>query len=346
MNLIHPFGRLLAVLSLFLIGSCLPKISPYSGDKSFMSSNGIPDYSKLEYWAAHPDKWDPSDSVPKPLRGDVKEKSVDVFFIHPTTFTDERFATIPNARIDDPYINSKTDNSSMLYQASTFNSVGRIFAPRYRQAHIGMYYENDTAKALAAFDIAYSDVKAAFLQFLKSTNERPIVIASHSQGTTHAKRLLKEFFDGKALSSRLVVAYLAGIKVEKNHLSDIPVCLDSSSTGCVTSWRTYRQGYIGKFTSATDTTSIVVNPVTWTSDKSVAGRSLHKGAVLYSFNKAFKHTHSTQIVGDMLWISKPRFPGGILYNTKNYHAGDINLFYLDIREDVGRRVVAFHSRSR
>ncbi len=334
------------VLPFSLLQSCIPKVVPYTGDKAFVSVGGLPDYTNLDYWAAHPEKKDPSDSIPKPLRKKNQDKSVDVFFIHPTTFTDEQYATIPNARIDDPYLNSKTDNTSILYQASAFNGVGRIFAPRYRQAHIGMYYEKDTSKALAAFETAYSDVRAAFKKFLEWSKERPIVIASHSQGTTHAKRLMKEFFDGTTLSSRLVVGYLAGIKVEKNLFSNIPVCIDSLSMGCVTSWRAYRKGYEGNFTSVSDTNTIVVNPVTWSVDGSMADRKLHKGAVLYTFNKTFKHTHTTQIMGDMLWISKPRFPGAFLYNTKNYHAGDINLFYLDIREDVKRRSNNFTSGRR
>jgi hypothetical protein len=43
-------------------------------------------------------------------------------------------------------------------------------------------------------------VKTAFLYYLQHYNNgRPIIIASHSQGATHGKRLLKEFFDGKEL---------------------------------------------------------------------------------------------------------------------------------------------------
>ena len=32
----------------------------------------VPDYSQLVYWAAHPDKRDPSDSLPKPLKKDFQ----------------------------------------------------------------------------------------------------------------------------------------------------------------------------------------------------------------------------------------------------------------------------------
>lgn len=323
----------------FILASCSPNIQAYVDERRFHSQTGTPDYNRLEYWAAHPEKWDPSDSIPRVLRGGVGPKPVDVFFVHPTTFTDPDSSSVPNVRIDDPYINSKTDYTSILYQASIFNENARVFAPRYRQAHIGLYYEKDSAKMKEAFDTAYSDVRNAFITYLSQHGaNRPIIIASHSQGTTHTKRLLSEFFDGNKLQDRLVVAYLAGIRVNKNSYKSLKTCLDSSMTGCVTSWRTYRTDYEGPYTSKTDTNALVVNPVSWTTDTSTVPRKFHKGALLYNFKRFYKSTHSTTIKGDMIWVSKPRFPGSFLYNTKNYHAGDFNLFYMDIREDVKRRI--------
>jgi len=43
----------------------------------------------------------------------------------------------------------------------------------------------------------------------------------------------------------------------------------------------------------------------------------------------------------MLWISRPRFPWSFLYMKKNYHVGDFNLFYVNVRENVKLRVEAF-----
>jgi Protein of unknown function (DUF3089) len=323
--------------------SCSPKITPYSGENVFTSSDGKPDYSKLEFWAAHPEKWDPSDSIPAPLRKYTGKKQADVFFLHPTTFTDEKYANQGNAAIDDPFLNKKTDYSSILYQASVFNETCRVFAPRYRQAHLQMYYTTDTAKAVAAFKLAYQDIKAAFEYFLSSRNTNdPFIIASHSQGTTHAKRLLKEFVDGTPLQEKLVAAYILGIAVEKNLYSSLPLCRDSTSTGCFISWRTYREGYEGRYVSKTDSSIAVINPLLWSPNTDLAVRDLQKGAVLYKFNKVYTHTQSSRISGNALWISKPHFPGGVFYATKNYHAGDFNLFYLDIREDVARRIKYFN----
>ena len=319
--------------------SCSPKIGSYSGGQVFKSVNGTPDYSKLEYWAAHPDKWDPSDTIPLPLKNNVQEKEVDVFFIHPTTYTGTMPEGKPNASIDDSTLNYKTDYSPIMYQASAFNERARVFAPRYRQAHIQMYQEKDTAKLFSAFNLAYEDVKNAFQYYLDHENKgRPIIIASHSQGTTHSTRLVREFFDGKPLMNQLVCAYMIGMRVKKREYKQINVCQDSSQTGCFVSWRTFENGYEGDWVSRLDTSIAVVNPISWRTNSELVDRSFQKGAVLYNLNKIFYHTQDAQVEGNALWVSHPKFPGSFLYRNKNFHAGDINLFYLDIREDVSRRI--------
>jgi len=177
---------------------------------------------------------------------------------------------------------------------------------------------------------------------LKNENKgRPIVIASHSQGTTHAIRLLKEFFDGKDLSKQLVCAYLVGMGVKKDSYENIPICTDSTKTGCYVSWRTFREDHSDDWANRLDTTLAVVNPVTWKTTNEIAEKSLQKGAVLYNLNKVYTKTQNTQAEGNALWVSHPKFPGSFLYTKKNYHAGDINLFYVDVRNDASRRIMYF-----
>src|SRR5512144_2109397 len=120
--------------------SCADKYLSYKEKYQFSSKNKKPDYSDLNYWAAHPDKWDPSDSIPKPLRKMERDTCVDVFFLHPTMYTKRIKDNNLNADIDDPYLNAKTDYSTILYQASVFNQHARIYAPRFREAHISAYY--------------------------------------------------------------------------------------------------------------------------------------------------------------------------------------------------------------
>ena len=334
------------LLTLPVLHACNPKYQPYTGTQAFRSATGAPDYGNLDYWAAHPDKHDPSDSVPAPLRNDPRySQDVDVFFIHPTTFTDPKDSGSTNAAIDDPVINAKTDRTAMLSQASVFNGACKVYAPRYRQAHIHMYYDPDKTRQKKAFDLAYADVKAAFQYYLDHFNQgRPIVIASHSQGTNHAQRLLMDFFEGSNLRNRLVAAYLIGMPIAKNAFPDIPVCQDSIQTGCFVTWRTFREGYEEKPYDALDTVTAVVNPLTWSTSPEAATREMNRGAVLYKFNKVLPATNDARIHGNILWISKPKFPGSAFYKSRNYHIGDINLFYVNIREDVRRRVGLFWKR--
>ena len=338
---------ILAISTIILGIGCSPKITAYTGEKNFKSETGVPAYNELQYWAAHPNKLDPSDSVPLPLQTGDQEKVADVFFLHPTTLTGERENGVTNAKIDDAVINYKTDYSPILYQATVFNERARVFAPRYRQAHIGMYSEKDSASKYGAFNLAYEDVRRAFVYYLENENKgRPIIIASHSQGTTHSIRLMKEFFDGKPLSKQLVCAYLLGMGVKKNQYTAIPVCNDSTETGCFVSWRTYREDLSDNIINRTDTNIAVVNPIIWKTTNEIAEKSLQKGAVLYNFKKVYTHTQSAQAEGNALWVSHPKFPGSVLYRTKNFHAGDINLFYLDVRADVSRRITNYLSKNK
>jgi hypothetical protein len=328
-----------------LLQSCSNKNYSSQSQYQFTNTTAVPDYSRLEYWAAHPWKKDPSDSIPAPLRnGHVADSTVDVFFIHPTTLTsknDNRW----NADINDAKLNAETDYSTILYQASVFNEDCRVFAPRYRQANLKAFFIEDSIAA-PYFDIAYEDVKNAFEYYLSHYNAgRPIIIASHSQGTRHAARLLKEYFENKLLYNKLVCAYIIGMPVPENYLTGIPVCDNPNKTGCIVSWRTFKSGYEGPdYVTKEKNKIVVVNPLTWTTTEAYASEDLNKGGVLRRFNRVIPGVVSAQVHGNILWTSKPDMPGKILLVQKNYHIGDINLFYVNIRENVKARIAAFWKR--
>src|SRR3954468_16649965 len=102
----------------FLALSCSRKYHVDETHYQFPQKTEVPDYSSLDYWAAHPWKHDPSDSVPGPLKGSIHDSLADVFFLHPTTYTGTKKDW--NADINDPELNAKTDYSPILYQASVF----------------------------------------------------------------------------------------------------------------------------------------------------------------------------------------------------------------------------------
>ena len=347
--LLHTNIALILLLSsLSFLNSCRNKNYSSQLQYQFNSTNQKPHYSDLNYWAAHPWKKDLSDSIPKPLRATFQQDSTtDVFFIHPTTLTvnsDPRWT----ADIDDPELNAKTDYSSILYQASVFNEKCRVFAPRYRQAHYNSFFIGDSI-AKKYFDLAYADIRAAFEYYLANYNNgRPIIIAAHSQGTKHAGRLLKEFFEEKPLLDKLVCAYIIGLPIPEDYFKVLPPCKDSLSTGCFVGWRTYKSGYLEpNYVAKENFKTVVINPLSWTSDTLFYNSSYNLGGVLKKFNRIVPQTVSAQVHSNVLWASKPNVAGKIFFTKKNYHIGDINLFYMNIRQNVSTRIAAYwktHSR--
>ena len=328
-----------------LISSCSKTNYSSLATYQFKSVEKKPDYNNLDYWAAHPWKKDPSDSVPRPLRTLLpRDSTVDVFFLHPTTLTDATDIRW-NADIDDAELNAKTDYSSILYQASAFNENCRVFAPRYRQAHIKAFFVPDSVSA-PYFEIAYEDIKAAFSYYLKYLNKgRPIIIAAHSQGTKHAGRLLKEFFDNGPLKDKLICAYLVGMPAPDNYFNDLQPCKDSLSTGCFVSWRTFKKGYDGGDLIKNEKfKTVVINPLSWTSDTAFIPPSYNLGGVLKNFNVLVPGVVGAQVHNNILCTGKPDVPGKIFLTIKNYHIGDINLFYTNIRVNVACRVRAYFKR--
>jgi hypothetical protein len=342
------FLNYLSILIVLAMASCAKPPQKFEEQETyqFKTDNGKPNYADLHFWAAHPYKNDPSDSIPKPLRASYrKDSTVDVFFIHPTSYTATEKSFGWNANLEDAALNGKTDYGSILYQASIFNQAGRVFAPRYRQAHLSAYFPknlSDSMEAMKAFEMAYLDVKTAFEFYLANYNGgRPIVIASHSQGSTHAKRLLKEYFDNKTLKKKLVAAYVIGMVFDPNYLTSIPVCQTPDQTGCVCAWRTYKNDFIPPFVEREQIHSIVINPLTWDASIPHADRALNKGGILLKFNKLIPGVADATVTDKILWAGKPHFFGNIFYTSKNFHIADLNLYYLSIRENVQTRVNAF-----
>lgn len=310
------------------------------------SINEEPNYNSLVYWAAHPGKKNPSDSIPKNILTDYRPtKNADVFFVYPTSYLDPKMPFGWNASLKDLRTNIYTDYSSILYQASVFNEVGNIYAPRYRQAHINAYTpvgQEDTLKAIAAFNLAYQDVKTAFEYYLKyENNGRPIIIASHSQGSTHTIHLLKDFFDNKPLSSQLVVAYVVGMALDPANYTSLKPCNTPNQTGCLCGWRTFKEGYQAPFVDKEQFKSIVTNPLSWNNQDTVIDRVSNPGAILYNFNKVTPGVAGAVNHNGVLWTPKPHFLGSFLLKSKNYHIADYNFYYLSIRKNVALRVNSF-----
>jgi hypothetical protein len=293
-----------------------------------------PDYSLGKNWAALPFREDAADATPRGVEQvDDSLKQVDVFYIHPTTY---RVGNTWNADLNNEAENKTVDEKPVKYQASAWNGSCRVYAPRYRQAILQSFFTTDRTDGDKALDLAYEDVKNAFQYYLDHYNNgRPIVIASHSQGSRQARRLIKEFFDNGPLRGKLVCAYIVGFPVFEKDYQNIKKCTDETRTGCIVSWASYRDGFEPKRFEEFYKGAINTNPITWKTDTISSTLDQHKGMVLLNFNKLMKHRATARIHNDILWV-KVKYPFVNKYD--NLHIADINLFWADIREDVKKRV--------
>lgn len=324
-----------------------------------------PDYVQVENWLNLPDTVPPGPAewTPKGLTEDAgRARSVAVFYIHPTTYLQrDRWNALIGHR-------ESQDRAALFVrsQASAFNAVGRIYAPRYRQAAFGAFLDTGE-NATKALDLAYSDVARAFDRFLAQEPDAPIVLVGHSQGGLHLTRLLRErVAKDPALQRRIVAAYIGGWPVST--VTDVPAmglpaCLRPDQARCLLSWQSFSEpantdlitgvfegstGFNGQKRRRED--MLCVNPVTGSPEPSTPAQSL---GTLVPVDSALSDADlvpgavGARCEGGFLLISgaDDKLPelGPYVLPGNNYHVYDYALFWGDIRRDFARRLAAFRS---
>ncbi len=308
-----------------------------------------PNYAEEQHWHALPWTKDYADRLPSPdLKDAQAEAEVDVFFVHPTIYWGRpKKGSDWNASLSAKGLNRAIEKTTIKHQASLFNAAGKVYAPKYRQAHLHAYYTKDKAAAEAAFEVAYQDVRTAFYHYLEHYNEgRPFILASHSQGTTHCARLLIEEFDtNEALRKQMIAAYVVGIPIPADSLKNIPVCTDPEQTNCFVGWCCYKEGFYPKNHETYLKGKTCVNPLTWTCDVEPAGTELNEGGVFRDYKKLRPGFADARVHDGMIWISKVDHPLQFLNPSRNFHAGDFNLYWLNVRKNAVARVQAYLSKN-
>ena len=300
----------------------------------------IANYSDTSHWVLRPDI--ENNLFENYIQDSADIKYADVFYIYPTVFTDKKNKNW-NISIDDAEQREKVKRVTK-FQGSAWAEAGRMFVPYYTQANLRSYFalESGGRKALLK---AYEDVKKAFVYYLENHNNgRPIIIAGHSQGSTHGMLGLKDFFDEKELQNQLICAYLPGIGLETDEFNSIRLSIDPEGTGGFVTWNTFKKKYKTKKYKTWYQGKAAVNPVTWNTEK-FAGRSLHKGFLFWD-DKIYENSFKTNLVDGAVWISLPHVPfRSIALTFDDYHIGDVNLFWKDIQVNAKMRINAFKKKN-
>ena len=341
-----------------LIRSATPK-----GEFEAPPADSGPDYAQLASWIARPDLpqpqnpslWRPKDWPPPTL----EPKRVATFFVHPTTYLQRDRWNAPLAGARD------ADMRAALFvqsQASAFNGVSNVWAPRYRQAAYGAFLLT-TEDARKALDLAYSDVRSAFDHFLAELPQgQPIILAGHSQGALHLSRLLAE--RGEQLRGRLVGAYVVGWPLSVT--ADLPAtglsaCTAAVQPGCILSWQSFgdpenpdivldawqgTRGPAGIERRRED--MLCVNPITGTQGGAAPPQE-NPGTLVPTTDLSSAELVPGRVGGrcdDGFLIITGDVPnlGPYVLPGNNYHVYDYALFWGAVRQDAERRTQGWFAR--
>jgi hypothetical protein len=327
------------------LSSCLTILRPVH-QFSVKAAGPAPNYADSANWAALPGHRSAAQQRPPGLPATTPDTVADVFFVHPTTY----FWRLGywNAPLRLRHLRRYTARTCIRNQASLFYPVGRLYAPRYRQATLYSFFATQNPNTQPALDLAYADVKAAFQYYLAHYNHgRPFILAGHSQGTTHLTRLLHELVDDNPqLRKQLVAAYLIGRLVKPNEYQHLPALRDSLQTGGIIGWNTALRGTDFQPYHAL----LATNPLTWTLDSTNAPASLNRGGVPLNFRRIDPQLTAAQPHRGVLWADDPHRSGyprlripGLKELSASYHAVDYNMFYLNVQENARVRIRAWQS---
>ncbi|MDP8915599.1 MAG: DUF3089 domain-containing protein, partial [Pseudomonadota bacterium] len=181
-----------------------------------------PDYGRPSAWALLPSAG--------------AEGSADIFFVHPTTYDGGEHW---NAPIHDEAAARVLVRDMLPNHAGPYQRLGRVFAPRYRQASLYTQLTlRDDAREARRF--AYRDVRDAFRVWRdRYGGNRPFLLVGVGQGGALAARLLaEEIAPDPALRARLAAAHL--VETVTPAIADLPACIAPGQAGCVAAWASVR----------------------------------------------------------------------------------------------------------
>lgn len=330
-----------------------------------------PLYSRDDNWLTLPARIDEADLVPKGQESSNNDgsASVDVFYIHGTGYVNNNRWTSPMLSNTATADNAKF---SLANEASIFNGCCNIYAPHFREASIFAYMALAEGERDKLLDAVYEDIASAFKYYWAHyNNNRPFVIASHSQGTHLAMRLLREIDAAPSIADRLVVGYLVGsgpVSLTESYVESLQhfhVCSNATDTQCIVHWNTYGENGTEKIFSSPEP-SLCVNPLSWRNDNELAERALNSGSV--SISGAYTMRMVGEDYSDEVIFEPPSSPTvgytwaqckeSFLYVAdqegtdyeklgklpdKSYHGIDFPLFHMNIRENVLVRIESYRN---
>ena len=293
----------------------------------------------VEY--SNPDNW---------ISWPAINKNVDVFYVYPTVSSNSNGA-MDISNDEERALAAGIFNA----QASVFASKANIFAPLYRQMSTNVDMSGvELATETREFIQGAADVESAFNYYIDNlNNNRPFIIAGHSQGTMALIELIKKRFGGdEELRDRLVAAYLIGYTVTDIDLAAAGLIFAQNATdvGVVISYNT--QSTTSEGGPMLMSGANCINPLNWRTDGLYADSTQNMGAVFFNdqtgeFIREVEYYCGAQIntqneallttipVGDVETLEFGPYSEGV------YHRYDYAFWYRNLQKNVGDRIEAY-----
>jgi pimeloyl-ACP methyl ester carboxylesterase len=272
-------------------------------------------------------------------------KSVDVFFLYPTSWR-AAYGAYPIAAVDNAEMRQWADHY-LKTCASAFATAGNIYAPYYRQFDASFIISQQPKDNIAFFSgVPLSDVAAAFEYYIEHHNKgKPFILAGHSQGSLVLAALLTTYLkDRPDIYDRMIAAYLIGMPFPQELYDAFPhlkPARNADDLGVIITYNTRSSVVDGKNPFAYSK-NVLINPISWATDDAYAPAADSRGGIEVLGRGTFvgvPHLSDAKIdpeTGTLISnadrekfssekASRAYFPLGVL------HENDIPLYYYDRR---------------
>lgn len=280
-----------------------------------------------------------------------ENKAADLFIVCPTVDLGTDGHT--NMSLTDENIKGNF-TGALNMQRGIYEKNCRMYAPYYRQATLADY-TLPRQDAAAYFDLAYSDVRAAFLYYMHHENNgRPFVLSGFSQGAEMCLRLLKEFGNTDFVKNNMVACYAIGWRFTPQEAAEYPYiqpakCADD--LGKVIIFNSEAPGVTSSAIVPGGVKTFAINPLTWSCGSQKAPKTLNAGACFTDYSGAVVR-EVPQLTGcyidsergtlKVTDVDKKEFvPGLPLFSEGVYHIYDYQFFYRNLQQNVNLRIKTF-----
>lgn len=239
-------------------------------------------------------------------------------------------------------------------QRGIYDASCRMYAPYYRQATLADY-SLSAQEAAPYFNLAYSDVRAAFMYYMQRENNcRPFVLSGFSQGAEMCLRLLKEFGKTDFVQDNMVACYAIGWRFTPQEAEKYPYiqpakCADD--LGKVIIFNSEAPEVTSSAIVPEGLKTFAINPLTWSCGSQKAPKTLNAGACFtdYSGDVVREVPQLTGCYIDsergtlkVTDVDKKEFvPGLPLFSEGVYHIYDYQFFYRNLQQNVNLRIKNF-----